>query len=69
MTTGEARLSVAMWNAIQLGDWNRAHELYGILVSANTTVTELGFTYGHSVLREGLHMRGYNVKVILVGKP
>ena len=55
-------LSVAMWNAIQSGDWNRAHELYGILVPANTTVTRLGVTYGRSVLREGLRMRGYNVK-------
>ena len=55
-------LSVAMWNAIQAGDWNRAHELYGILVPANTTVTRLGISYGRSVLREGLRLRGYPVK-------
>lgn len=55
-------LSVAMWNAIQASDWNRAHELFGILLPANTTVTRLGFTYGRSVLREGLRMRGYPVK-------
>ena len=55
-------LSVAMWNSIQANDWNRAHELYGILVPANTTVTRLGFSFGRSVLREGLKMRGYDVK-------
>jgi len=55
-------LSVAMWNAIQANDWSYAHELYGVLVPANTTVTRLGFTYGRSVLREGLKMRGYDLK-------
>ena len=52
----------AMWNAITAGDWNRAHALYGILVPANTAVTRLGMTYGRAVLREGLRMRGYDVK-------
>lgn len=60
-TTLFPELAVAMWNAIEAGDWNRAHELYGILVPANTTVTRLGFTYGRSVLREGLRLRGYAV--------
>ncbi len=61
-TTLFPELAVAMWNAITADDWNRAHELYGILVPANTTVTRLGMSYGRSVLREGLRMRGYKVK-------
>ena len=55
-------LSVAMWDAIVAGDWNRVHALYGILLPANTTVTRLGFAYGRAVVREGLRMRGYDVK-------
>jgi len=30
---------------------------------ANTTVTRIGFAYGRAVLREGLRMRGYDVKI------
>ncbi len=62
-TTLFPELAVAMWDAITASDWNRAHELYGILVPANTTVTRLGANYGRAVLREGLRMRGYDLKV------
>ena len=56
-------LAVALWQAVSTGAWDRAHEIYGVLLPANTTVTRLGFSYGRAVLREGLRMRGYDVKL------
>ncbi len=56
-------LAVALWDAVSTGAWNRAHEIYDVLLPANTTVTRIGFAYGRAVLREGLRMRGYDVKI------
>ena len=56
-------LAVALWDAVSTGAWNRAHEIYDVLLPANTTVTRIGFAYRRAVLREGLRMRGYDVKI------
>ena len=56
-------LAVALWDAVSTGAWSRAHEIYDVLLPANTTVTRIGFAYGRAVLREGLRMRGYDVKI------
>ena len=56
-------LAVALWDAVSTGAWNRAHEIYDVLLPANTTVTRIGFAYGRAALREGLRMRGYDVKI------